>query len=85
MSFINKIIYNHLCKYVSLKLAYLILIVGIIGVVLVGISSLLLLFKYMKNRSSFDETYLSICPKCGATIVEGKNFCTKCGTKIKNA
>lgn len=83
-SFLKKCV-SFLNHYVSLELACLILIVGIIGVVFVVIISLFLLSKYMKNRSSFDETNLSICPKCGATIVEGNKFCTKCGTKIKNA
>lgn len=46
---------------------------------------IILLVKHLKKeRTLRKEKEVSICPQCGSQIMAGKNFCTKCGTKINN-
>lgn len=63
----------HLLQYGILPFAILIIIVVLV-----------LLIRHKKSKSSFDETDVIICPNCGTVLGNGKNFCTKCGTKIKS-
>ena len=68
--------------FLNTYLSYLILFLPLI--ILAIIIIVLLVVHYKKSKSISNEDITSTCPKCGNKIMAGKNFCTKCGTKINN-